>query len=185
MHRFFIFKDCFEQDKVIISGEPLHQIGYVLRLKPGDRIFVLDNSGWEFEVEIERITKEQAQGKVVNKQLGQGEPAIKITLCQALLKADKFELVLQKSVELGVTAIVPFISERCVVKKPSESKIDTLAKNHSGSRRAIGTLDSTHSLPCCFLYRSLPDIKTALTLNLGGRKEKRFKTGLAESTFQN
>lgn len=128
MHRFFISKDCFEQDKVIISGEPLHQIGYVLRLKPADRIIVLDNSGWEFEVEIERITKEQALGKVVNKQRGQGEPTTKITLYQALLKADKFELVLQKAVELGVTAIVPFISERCVVKKPSESKIERWQK---------------------------------------------------------
>lgn len=123
MHRFFISIDCFEQDKITISGEPLHQIGYVLRLKPADRIIVLDNSGWEFEVEIERITKEQAQGKVVNKQRGQSEPATKITLYQALLKADKFELVLQKAVELGVTEIVPFISERCVVKKPSESKV--------------------------------------------------------------
>jgi 16S rRNA (uracil1498-N3)-methyltransferase len=128
MHRFFISKDCIEQDKVIISDEPAHQIGYVLRLKPADRIIVLDNIGWEFEVEIERITRNQVQGKVVNKQRGQGEPALKITLYQALLKADKFELVLQKAVELGVTAIVPFISERCVVKEPSESKVERWQK---------------------------------------------------------
>ena len=117
MHRFFIPKDWIEQDNVTITGEPLRQIGYVLRLKPLDRIIVLDNSGWEFEVEIERITKEQAKGKVVNKKPGQGEPRIKITLYQALLKSDKFELVLQKGVELGVTAFVPFVSERCVARK--------------------------------------------------------------------
>jgi len=57
MHRFFIPKDWIAADTVTFTGEPLHQIGYVLRLRPSDRIIVLDNSGWEFEVEIERISK--------------------------------------------------------------------------------------------------------------------------------
>ena len=59
MHRFFIPGNWIQQDKVTITGEPLRQIGYVLRLKPTDRIIVLDNSGWEFEMEIERIAKNQ------------------------------------------------------------------------------------------------------------------------------
>src|SRR5271157_6387228 len=117
MHRFFIPGNWIQQDKVTITGEPLRQIGYVLRLKPTDRIIVLDNSGWEFEVEIERIAKNQALGKIISRKLGQGEPRIKITLYQALLKSDKFELVLQKGVELGITDFVPFISERCVSRK--------------------------------------------------------------------
>ena len=124
MHRFFVPKDWIQQDKIIITGEPLHQIGYVLRLKPADRIIVLDNSGREFEVEIERITKEQVTGKVINKKQGEGEPRIQIKLHQALLKSDKFELVLQKGVELGVTSFVPFISQRCVMRKASASKIE-------------------------------------------------------------
>ena len=128
MHRFFIPKAWIQQNSVTITGEPLHQIGYVLRLKPADRIIVLDNSGWEFEVEIERITKDQAQGKVVNKKPGQGEPHIKITLYQALLKSDKFELVLQKGVELGVTAFVPYVSERCITRKESAGKIERWGK---------------------------------------------------------
>ncbi len=128
MHRFFIPEESFIQDKVIICGESLHQIGYVLRLKPGDRIIVLDNSGFEFEVEIERITKEEAAGKIVRKQIGQGEPAVKITLYQALLKSDKFELVLQKGVELGVSGFVPFLSERCVTEKPSDGKLERWQK---------------------------------------------------------
>lgn len=124
MHRFFISRDWIVMDAVTISGETAHQIGYVLRLKPGDRVTALDNSGWEFEIEITRLNKELVQGKIIGKQKGQGEPNVKITLYQALLKTDKFELVLQKSVELGATAFVPFISERCVVKKPSAGKIE-------------------------------------------------------------
>lgn len=128
MHRFFIPKDRIEQDKVTITGEPLHQIGFVLRLKPGDHIIVLDNSGWEFEVEIERITKEQISAKVISRRPGLGEPVVKIALYQALLKSDKFELVLQKGVELGVTEFVPFISARCVVRTESAGKIERWRK---------------------------------------------------------
>jgi 16S rRNA (uracil1498-N3)-methyltransferase len=128
MQRFFIPKDWIQQDTVTITGAPLRQIGYVLRLKPTDRIIVLDNSGWEFEVEIERITKEQALGKVITKEPGQGEPRVKITLYQALLKSDKFELVLQKGVELGVSSFVPFISERCISRKESAAKIERWGK---------------------------------------------------------
>jgi 16S rRNA (uracil1498-N3)-methyltransferase len=128
MQRFFIPADWIQQNSVTITGEPLRQIGFVLRLKPSDRIIVLDNSGREFEVEIERITKEQATGKVIGKKNGTGEPRVKITLYQALLKSDKFELVLQKGVELGITDFVPFISERCVSRKESDAKIERWQK---------------------------------------------------------
>jgi 16S rRNA (uracil1498-N3)-methyltransferase len=123
MHRFFIPKEWILADTVTFTSEPLHQIGYVLRLKPTDRIIVLDNSGWEFEVEITRIGKESAEGKVIKRSPGQGEPSVKIILYQALLKSDKFEMVLQKGVELGVNAFVPCVSERCVTRKESASKM--------------------------------------------------------------
>ena len=128
MHRFFIPADWIQNEMVTITGEPLRQISYVLRLKPTDRITILDNSGREFEVEIERITKEQVQGKVINRKPGHAEPRIKITLYQALLKSDKFEMVLQKGVELGITDFVPFISERCVSRKESATKIERWQK---------------------------------------------------------
>jgi 16S rRNA (uracil1498-N3)-methyltransferase len=148
MHRFFLPKDWIEQNVVTITGEPLHQIGFVLRLKPLDRIIVLDNSGWEFEVEIVRITKQQAKGKVINKKHGQGEPRIRIILYQALLKSDKFELVLQKGVELGVTAFVPFISERCIARQESAVKIERWRKiiQEAAEQSERLTLPVLHSL---------------------------------------
>jgi 16S rRNA (uracil1498-N3)-methyltransferase len=124
MHRFFVQRESFTGDNVSITGQLVYQITRVLRLKPGDHIIVLDNNGWEFETEIESIKRDIVQGKIINRELGKGEPGISLTLCQALLKTDKFELVLQKSVELGVTNMVPFVSERCVVRKPSESRIE-------------------------------------------------------------
>lgn len=124
MHRFFISRESFAGDNVSITGEAAYQITRVLRLKPGDHIIVLDGTGWEYETTIESITRDTVQGKVIKKELGIGEPKISLTLYQALLKTDKFEFALQKGVELGVTGFVPFVSERCVVRKSSESRIE-------------------------------------------------------------
>ncbi len=123
MHRFFIAQEQMAGNEVSFSDEQTHQIRHVLRLKTGDHIIVLDNSGWEYELELTKLGKDSAQGVIASKKRSESEPRISITLCQALLKAEKFELVLQKGVELGVSAFVPFISERCVVRKPGEQKV--------------------------------------------------------------
>ena len=124
MHRFFIPKEWIEQNDILLKGEQAHQIFHVLRLGSKDHVIALDGSGWEYEVEIEKASGELVQGKVIGKDYGANEPNIEITLYQALLKADKFEFVLQKIVELGVSAFVPFISERCVIRKPGKNKIE-------------------------------------------------------------
>lgn len=123
MHRFFIPSEWIRQDRVSLTDEPAHQIIHVLRLKPKDHIILLDNSGWEYEVEIDQMSPGLIQGRVIGQGLGTTEPSVKVTLYQALLKAEKFEFVLQKGVELGVSAFVPFVSERCVVRKPGENKL--------------------------------------------------------------
>ncbi|MFC1910677.1 RsmE family RNA methyltransferase [Chloroflexota bacterium] len=123
MHRFFIPGDWILGNSVLIKGEQARQIHEVLRIKPGSRLSVLDNTGWEYDIEVQITGNELVQGSVVGRERGKGEPSLKITLYQALLKSDKFEIVLQKGVELGVNTFVPFISERCVVTKPGDSKI--------------------------------------------------------------
>jgi len=123
MHRFFIPPEWVKGERVSLTGEPAHQIVHVLRLKPKDHIILLDNSGWEYEVEIDQIGPGLIQGKVIGKCLSATEPRVKVTLCQALLRTEKFEFILQKGVELGVSVFVPFASERCVVRKPGENKI--------------------------------------------------------------
>jgi 16S rRNA (uracil1498-N3)-methyltransferase len=91
MHRFFVPPDWLEEDRVTIAGSLVHQIRNVLRLGPGDHIVILDNSGWEREVEIARVGKEHISGQVVDKRLASGEPRTKITLYQGVLKGRRFE----------------------------------------------------------------------------------------------
>lgn len=115
LHRFFVPPDWLEEDRVTIVGSLVHQIRNVLRLGPGDHIVVLDNSGWEREVEITRVGKEHVSGRVVDKRLASGEPRTQITLYQSVLKGRRFEFVLQKGTELGIVEFVPLISDRCLI----------------------------------------------------------------------
>ncbi|MDP2918977.1 MAG: RsmE family RNA methyltransferase [Dehalococcoidia bacterium] len=124
MHRFFVQPEAITGDNVSISGMQARQIARVLRLKPGDRIAVLDDTGWEYEVLIGSSADDTVTGEIVHRERGTAEPAVTILLYQALIKADRFEFVLQKGVELGVTCFWPFISERCVTGMPSESKLE-------------------------------------------------------------
>lgn len=111
-----------------ITGEQVHQIREVLRLTSGDMIVALNNTGIEYQIELRDITKAKIVGKVIKHGICPNEPEIKITLYQALLKGDKFEWVLQKCTEVGVTRFVPIICERCVASNPSESRIERWKK---------------------------------------------------------
>jgi len=123
MHRFFISEESFAGDAVTIRGGQARQIATVLRLKPGNNITVLDDSGFEYEVVLSRVTPALVEGKSEGKIQGEGEPETSVTLYQALIKADRFEYVLQKGVELGVRHFTPFVSERCVAGKPSQNRL--------------------------------------------------------------
>ena len=123
MHRFFIPADRISENKVVITGKPVHQIRNVLRLGASDRITVLDNSGWQYEIEIQKVDSTRVEGSVVARSPAGAEPRTKITLYQALLKGSNFEFVLQKCTEIGVASFVPLICERCVASAPDSKRL--------------------------------------------------------------
>jgi 16S rRNA (uracil1498-N3)-methyltransferase len=115
MHRFFIPPEWVSGARVTLNGPIVHQIHNVLRMRPGDHILVLDNSGWTREVELREMGSEQAVGQVVRRRLAEGEPRTKITLYQGVLKRRRFEFALQKGTELGIVEFVPLISDRAII----------------------------------------------------------------------
>lgn len=121
MNRFFIPSDWIDQDKVVIMGKQVHQLKDVLRLRAGDHIAVLDNTGGEYEVEIIEMSRDHVTGVIYSKRYIE-EPKTKVTLYQALLKGNNFELVLQKCTEIGVSSFVPVQCERCVARTPDDKK---------------------------------------------------------------
>jgi 16S rRNA (uracil1498-N3)-methyltransferase len=115
MQRFFVPAQWLEEEEVTITGPLVHRLRNVLRLRRGSHVLLLDNSGWEHEMEIANVTSQRIEGRIVHKSLAVAEPRTKITLYQALLKLDRFEWVLQKNTELGVVGFVPMITERCII----------------------------------------------------------------------
>ncbi len=123
MHRFFLPADWLAEGTVTITGKLVHQLRHVLRLGAGDLITVLDNSGWEYEVELQKVDGSKVKGRVISKSPAVAEPGTKITLYQALLKGSNFEFVLQKCTEIGVADFVPVVCERCVGGEPDGRRL--------------------------------------------------------------
>lgn len=115
MHRFFVSREAVRDNRVVLRGTVVHQIRDVLRMHPGDEIVLLDNSGWAFRAELVTIDRDVVRGRMVDKWRFETEPRNHVTLYQGLLKGQKFDWVLQKGTELGITAFVPVLSERCIV----------------------------------------------------------------------
>jgi|AP95_1055475.scaffolds.fasta_scaffold109278_1 16S rRNA (uracil1498-N3)-methyltransferase len=118
MHRFFVPPESISDGSATLTGDQARQIARVLRLSSGDTIILLDNSGQEFDVVLTAVSTSLVECDVTQQRSGLGEPDIKITLFQSLLKGENFELVLQKGTELGVTRFVPVITERTIVRAP-------------------------------------------------------------------
>ncbi len=127
-----------------LTGEDAYHISRSLRMKPGEYITIATPDGLLHECEIMSITSDEVTVKVTDVNKNAAEPDIKVTLFQALIKSDKMDTVIQKSVELGVHEIIPVITDRCVSRpdeKSMEKKVarwQKIAKNAAmQSRRGI------------------------------------------------
>lgn len=116
MNRFFVSESDIQGERVVLGGEQAHQILHVLRMKAGERITVLDNTGLECEVLLTDVGRHEVEGRIESRRAGVGEPGVELTLYQSLLGREKFELVLQKCTEVGVSRFVPVITQRSLVR---------------------------------------------------------------------
>jgi 16S rRNA (uracil1498-N3)-methyltransferase len=115
-HRFFVPESSFEGELVRLSPEQAHQVCHVLRLRPGDAVVLLDDSGFEYETALVTVGGHEATCRVTAKRPASGEPKVQLTLFQSLLAREKFEWVLQKGTEVGVTRFVPVRTQRSIVR---------------------------------------------------------------------
>ncbi|MBQ4225420.1 MAG: 16S rRNA (uracil(1498)-N(3))-methyltransferase [Oscillospiraceae bacterium] len=117
MPRFFIEQKSLRGHGsiIVIEGADARHIGYSLRMKPGDKL-IFCRDGTEYDSTITKISETMVVCDVNKSYPTESEPSIKLTLCQALPKSDKMEQIIQKSTELGAYRIVPFMSERCVIR---------------------------------------------------------------------
>lgn len=115
MHRFFISQSDHVDDRqaLICSDDLLYQFIKVLRFVSGEKIILLDNSGYEFLVELQDFDSKKIIGKVLEKKFCETELPVRLVIALAILKnMERFEWALQKGTELGVSAFIPLITDR-------------------------------------------------------------------------
>ena len=122
MPRFFAKTNQVKEKQINIIGEDVKHIKNVLRKQVGDNIEICNQeSGNTYECEIAEIKEEQIINNII-KEIENIDSKIKVDIYQGLPKADKMELIIQKSVELGVNSIIPVEMKRSIVKLDSKSE---------------------------------------------------------------
>jgi 16S rRNA (uracil1498-N3)-methyltransferase len=99
---------------ILLPKDLAHQIRDVLRLNIGEPLLLLDNSGDEILATIARTSKAGVEVHLLERRPGKSEPAVRIILCQGLLKSARFEWILEKGTELGVSAFAPILCRRSI-----------------------------------------------------------------------
>lgn len=123
MPKFFVAENQINNNKITIIGNDVNHIKNVLRQKSGDKITICDTSKeQDYLCEIDKIEEKSIGCNIIEKLENNTESNVKVTIFQGLPKADKMELVIQKSVELGVYDITPLQMKRCVVKLNEKDK---------------------------------------------------------------
>ena len=120
MPRFFVRADAIQNTRVRITGEDAVHISRSLRMRPGEEITVCDMQGREYQCRLHAFSGDRVDAEILSVKESENEPPYLATLYMALPKGDKMDYIVQKSVELGVTRIVPFASSRCVVKPDAQ-----------------------------------------------------------------
>ncbi|NLI53335.1 MAG: 16S rRNA (uracil(1498)-N(3))-methyltransferase [Clostridiales bacterium] len=141
MRRFFC--DDIAGGTATITGDDAHHIGRVLRMKAGDTLSLCDGAGYEYDAVITSVSAEAAVCAVGERRKSGAESPVQVTLFQCLPKTGKLETIVQKCTELGVFAVAPVLSARCVVvpnkdfEKKRERYARVAAEAAKQSRRAL------------------------------------------------
>jgi 16S rRNA (uracil1498-N3)-methyltransferase len=139
LHRFYIGEEIGDHKALRLTDESLvHQLRNVFRMTVGGQFILFDNSGFEYQVMIVSFDKNEVQASVISQHEVETPHVRELHLFCSLIKKDKFEWVLEKGTELGVTQFIPLISDRSEKKSfnvARAEKIITEASEQSGRAR--------------------------------------------------
>ena len=153
MPNFFIKNSQIKDDRIEVTGDLLKHLLGSLRIKIGERIVFVDEDKNRYLVAVTHAGKDSITGNIIDKTVLIRKHGVSINLVQAIPKGPKFDYIIQKSTELGVSAITPVISERCVVRPEKEQ---AQAKLLRWRRIALEAAQQSNR-------RDVPEIKTPVT----------------------
>lgn len=130
MDRFFL-EDNNIDIGYISNKEDIKHISKVLRLKPGDKIEIVDKAGMEYICELKDVSSGSIEYDVISKSLIKREFDIRYHLYQGIPKGSKMDTIVQKLTELGIYSITPVSFSRCVAEiseQKEEKKVSRLQR---------------------------------------------------------
>lgn len=130
MPRFFVSNAQINGNTVTVTGEDAHHISRALRMAAGEHITVADSTATVYDCVLTDFLPDAVRAEILSATPSDTEPPCPITLFQALPKGDKLDTVIQKAVECGVSHIIPFESERCVVRVKAEAEEKKLLRRN-------------------------------------------------------
>jgi len=151
MRRFFHPAPLGSDSVLVLEGTEAKHAARVTRLQTGDRAIVLDGRGSVMTCEAVEVGRHRVVFSVLES-VKYPKPKVGVRLCQALIKGKAFDQVLQKSVELGVTEIVPFVSERSVAVVQSgdgDGKLEKWQQTVVEALKQCGAAWMPHIHPPC------------------------------------
>ncbi|MCK0128780.1 16S rRNA (uracil(1498)-N(3))-methyltransferase [Erythrobacter sp. F6033] len=123
--RLFVEDELAEGRTFALDGGHAHYLGKVMRVREGDAVILCDNITGEWAARVGQVDKRRVDVTVVE-HLRERESVPDLWLCPALLKKDRFDMVLEKATELGTARIQPVITRRCVADKLNLDRARTL-----------------------------------------------------------
>lgn len=137
--QFYVRPEDVSGEWLTLTGEEARHASKVLRLRPGDEVGATDGQGQWYRAEVTGVTRDDLTARILERKEGVGESSLRLTMGVGLLKNPaRFETFLEKAVELGVSAIVPLVTdrtERATFKASRAQNILIAALKQSGRTR--------------------------------------------------
>ncbi len=109
-----------DKSELILDSNATRHVANVLRLRNGEQLTIFDGNGGEHPATISRISKREVAVTLSDRIDREVESSLQITLAQGISKGDRMDFAIQKSVELGVSRIIPVHTSRSVVSLKGE-----------------------------------------------------------------
>ncbi len=114
-------------DSIVLSGQEAHHLVHVMRAKLGTEVVLFDGTGAEFAARVENVTRNQVELAVTARREVDRELPWRLTLGVSLPKGDRQRWLVEKTVELGLTRLVPLVTARSVAQ-PTEKVLGRLRR---------------------------------------------------------
>jgi 16S rRNA (uracil1498-N3)-methyltransferase len=124
----FFSTHAITADVTTLDGQEAHHLLHVMRAAVGDMVTLFDGSGWEFQATVETLRRAEVDLRIVARHEIDRELPFPLVIGVALPKGDRQKWLVEKLTELGVTTLVPLITERSVAQ-PAKNALDRLRRS--------------------------------------------------------